>query len=44
MKLSPNVMEYEDLQRKEVLKSSACLENEPDAWKKIETKLSLTTG
>ena len=32
MKLSPDVRDYEQLVRKEVFKSSVCVENEADAW------------
>ena len=32
MQLSPDVIDYEQLKIKEVLKSGPCLESEVDAW------------
>ena len=32
MKPSPDVIDYEQLKRNEVFKSSVCVENEVDAW------------
>ena len=39
MKLSPDVIDYEQLERKEVLKSSACLESEADAWEEDQNEI-----
>ena len=39
MKLGPNVTDHEQLKRKEVFKSSDCLENEADAWEEDQSEI-----
>ena len=41
MKLSSDVIDYEQVERKEVFKSSACLENEADAWEEGQIKVAI---
>ena len=39
MKPSPDVIDYEQLKRKEVFKSSVCVENEVDAWEEDRNEI-----
>ena len=41
MKLSSDVIDYEQLKRKEVFKSSACLENETSAWDEDQNEIAI---
>ena len=41
MKLSPDVIDYEQLKRIEVFKSSACVENEGDAWEEDRNEIAI---
>ena len=43
MKLSPDVIDYEQLKSKELFKNNACLENEADAWRKDQNEIVIDT-